>query len=189
MATLGPGAVSEPTCSLRTRGVALSGIAPPFHAQVASLVLRVPIRGLPVPSTLSRSLGPLAYSGRLPQCPGCPLLGTQLPKPRSQPVNFTLAPLQMGIVPSLNINNKTTILFVNLSNPLTNIKLTPGSLGWESLLPPLIHSHHAFHIHSIHTQARWPILTHYTFSFHFSIHSILCLCSPNYLVLPRHPLN
>jgi len=81
------------------------------------------------------------------------------------------------------------LLFVNLTNPVTNIKLTPGSLGWESLLPPLIHSHHAFHIHSIHTQARWPILTHYTFSFHFSIHSILCLCSPNYLVLPRHPLN
>ena len=43
------------------------------------------------------------------------------------------------------------LLLVNLNNPLTNIKLTPGSLGWVSLLPPLIHSHHAFHIRSIHT--------------------------------------
>ena len=30
---------------------------PPFHAHVASLVLRVPIRVSPMPSTLSRSLG------------------------------------------------------------------------------------------------------------------------------------
>ncbi len=81
---------------------------PPFHAHVASLVLRVPYRGSPVPSTLSRSLGPLAYSGRLVRCPGCPLLGTHLPKPRSQPVNFTPAPLQTGFVPSLDTNNKTT---------------------------------------------------------------------------------
>ena len=43
------------------------------------------------------------------------------------------------------------LLLVNLTNPITYITLTPGSLGWDSLLRPFIHSHHAFHIHSIHT--------------------------------------
>ena len=46
------------------------------------------------------------------------------------------------------------ILLVNLTHPLTIITLTPGSLGWDSPLLPIIRSHHAFHIHSIHTRAR-----------------------------------
>jgi len=45
------------------------------------------------------------------------------------------------------------LLLVNLTNPLTitNITLTPGSLGWVSRLPPLIHLHHAYHIRSTHS--------------------------------------
>ena len=78
------------------------------------------------------------------------------------------------------------LLLVNLTNPLTNIKLTPGSLGWESRLPPLIHSHHAFHIRSIHSLG--PADPHSFIMFRLlSNHSTLYLCSPNYLVLPIIP--
>ena len=38
----------------------------------------VPFLGSPVPTTLSRSHGPLAYSDRLVRCPGCPLIRTHL---------------------------------------------------------------------------------------------------------------
>ena len=48
----------------------------PLHCPRGILALRVPFRGSPVPSTLYRSLGPLAYSGRLVRCPGCPLNNT-----------------------------------------------------------------------------------------------------------------
>ena len=64
------------------------------------------------------------------------------------------------------------LLLVNLANPLTNIKLTPESLGWDSLLPPLSYAHHAFHIHSIHTLG--PLShTHSTcfFQFFHSLHT------------------
>ena len=45
-------------------------------------------------------LGPLAYRGRLARCPGCPLSDTHRSQPRSQPVNRTPAPLQMGFEPT-----------------------------------------------------------------------------------------
>ena len=59
-------------------GGALHGIAP-LPCPRAILVLRDPFRGSPVPTTLSRSLGPLAYSGRLVPHPGCPPLNTRFP--------------------------------------------------------------------------------------------------------------
>ena len=58
------------------------------------------------------------------------------------------------------------LLLVNLTNPLTNLTLTPGSLGWDSLLPPIIHSHHAFHIRSTHTLGPtdpYSFITHFSF--------------------------
>ena len=74
-------------------------------------------------------------------------------QPRSQPVNRLLHPTK-GLVPSSNTNNQNDLLLVNLTNPLTNITQTPGSLGWDSLLPPIIRSHHAFYIHPIYNLAR-----------------------------------
>ena len=86
-------------------------------------------------------------------------------------------------------HQQNALLLVNLTNPLTNITLTPGSLVWNSLLPRLIHSHHAFHIRSIHTLGPTdPYSLNMLLSFSNSLPA-LHLCSPNYLVLPRHPLN
>ena len=70
------------------------------------------------------------------------------------------------------------LLLVNLNKPLTNIKLTPGSLGWESLLPPTSHSHHAYHIRSTHTQARLA-LTHSSHTSHFTTHTNTLHCHPS----------
>ena len=95
--------------------------------------------------------GPLAYSGRLVRCPGCPLLDTHLSTAMLPAGPWTPAPLQMGFVPSSPDQQQNDFLLVNLTNPRTNITLIPGSLGWDSLLPPIIHSHHAFHIHSTHS--------------------------------------
>ena len=98
-------------------------------------------------------------------------------------------------------HRQNDLLFVNLTNPLTNIKLTPGSLGWESLLPPLIHSPHAFHIHSTHTLG--PAVPH-SLIVDFSLTSFtptltLCYstnylpltisCSPSSLILMHVPFN
>ena len=79
--------------------------------------------------------------------------------------------------------------FVNLTNPLTHITLTPGSLGRESLLPPITHRT----MHSTitpFTQTCWPHSLNMS-PYHFtpSLNSaILLTTSPNYLVLPRRPL-
>ena len=53
------------------------------------------------------------------------------PQPRSQPVNRLLHPSKR-FLPSFDTNNKPTSILVNLTCPLTNITLTPGSLGLES---------------------------------------------------------
>ena len=75
--------------------------------------------------------------------------------------------------------------FVNLINPLTHLTLTPGSLGRESLLPPITHRT----MHSTiapNTQTRWPHslnmfhTTHQLFNTHTSLTSaILLTTSPN----------
>ena len=99
---------------------------------------------IPVPWTLG-----LLWSTS--PCPGCPLLDTHLSTAMLPAGPWTPAPLQVGFVPSSPHQQQNDFLLVNLTNPRTNITLIPGSLGWDSLLPPIIHSHHAFHIHSIHT--------------------------------------
>ena len=105
--------------------------------------------GPPVPSTLSRSLGPMAYSGRLSGARGILYSILTFQQPRSQPVNELLHPSKRLCAFSQH-QQQNDLLLLNLTNPLINITLTPGSLGWDSLLPPIIHSHHAFPIHSTH---------------------------------------
>ena len=73
-------------------------------------------------------------------------------QPRSQSVNSLLHPTKRFCA-FVQHQQQNDILLDNLTNLQTNITLIPGSLEWDSLLPPIIHSHHAFHIHSIHTQA------------------------------------
>ena len=113
--------------------------------------------------TIPAPLGPLAYSGRLIRCLGCPLNKLTFPQPRSQPVHELLHPSKR-VSCLLSTPTTTRPPFSKFDYPLTNIKLTPGSLGWESLLPPTSHSHHAYHIRSTHTQARWPSLIPHTLS-------------------------
>ena len=163
-------------------GDALPGIFP-ADARVAFWCSGSRFRGLPVPIALTRSLGPMAYYFGV-------LYSVRIfPQPRSQLVKRLLHPSK-GFVPSFDTNNKPTSILVNLTNPLTFITLTPGSLGWDSLLPPIIHSHHAFHIHSIHTRAP---LTHvhslyiFLFSIHFNTDNPLTT-SPKLNRAPRHPL-
>ena len=95
----------------------------------------------------------------LPQ-PTSPVPG--VPTQRYSPFVATLPTRQQGSCTPPNgfgayipTNSKTTSIFVNLTNPLTHITLTPGSLGWESLLPPITHRtmHSTF---APYTQTRWP---------------------------------
>jgi len=142
-------------------GSALPGYSP-VYAHVAFLVLRVPFRGSPVPISLSRSHGTHDLLWQTSPCPGCPLPSTHLSTSRSQPVNGLLHPSKRFRA-FFQHQQQSDLLLVNLTNPLTNITLTPGSLGWDSLLPPIIHSHHAFHIHSIHSLGPADPFTHCTF--------------------------
>ena len=70
------------------------------------------------------------------------------------------------------------LLLVNLTNPLTNIKLTPGSLGWESLLPPIIHRtmHSTFTPYTLRPAGPYSLIVHI---FHFLIHITQHCHSPN----------
>ena len=126
---------------------------------MAFLALRVPFRGSPVPITL---LSPLDHGLLWPTspCPGCPLLSTHLSTATLTAGQWTPAPFKQVSCLRATPTKKPTSILVNLANPRTNVTLTPGSLGWDSFLPPIIHSHHAFHIHSTHTWARCPKLTH-----------------------------
>ncbi len=89
-----------------------------------------------------------------------------VPTKRYSPFAATLPARQQGSCTPPNgfrayilTNSKTTSISVNLTNPVTHITLTPGYLGWESLLPPITHRtmHTTF---APFTQARWPSLTH-----------------------------
>ena len=150
------------------------------------------ISGSPVPTMLSRP--PWALGLRRPTSP-VPGVPTQ----RYSPFVATLPTRQQGsctppkwVRAYIPTNSKTTSIFVNLTHPLTHIILTPGSLGRESLLPPITHRT----MHSTitpYTQARWPHSLNMSPPRNSSTHTslftaILLTTSPNYLVLPRHPL-
>ena len=132
---------------------------------------------------------PLCYPGP-PWAIGLPrptLSDTYRSQPRSQPVNRAPAPLQMGFEPTFP-PTANDLHFVNLTNPLTHITLTLGSLVWESLLPPI--THHTMHsTFTPYTQTRWPYSL-IKYIFHSSTHipslitAILLTASPNYLVIP-----
>ena len=93
--------------------------------------------GHPCPLPNPAPHGTLAYHGRQARCPGYPLSDTHHSQPRSQPVNRAPAPLQTGS--SLHSHQQQNDFhFVNLTNPANStLKLTPGTLGRESLLPPI----------------------------------------------------
>ena len=147
--------------------VALPGISP-LRCPRGILALQTPFRGSPVATTLSQSLGPLAYSGRLVRCPGCPLLDTHLSTTTLPAGPWTPAPPPNGFHAFIHHQQQNDLLLVNLTNPLTNITLTPGSLGWDSILPSLSHSHNTYHIRSTHSG---PLThTHSSKNFNFSIH-------------------
>ena len=115
------------------------------------LALRVPFPWVPVPMTLTRSLGPMAYSARLLRCPGCPLLSTHI-SPATLPAGqYSPAPYKK-VRAFVQHQQPNDILLVNLTNPLTVITLTPGFLGWDSLLPPN-HSFAPCIPHSLHSHS------------------------------------
>ena len=96
--------------------------------------------------------GPLAYRGRLARCPHSAILTVRSHAPN--PSTGLLHPSKR--VSSLRSHQQQNDFhFVNLTNPLTHISLTPGSLGRESLLPPITHRtmHSTF---APFTQTRWP---------------------------------
>ena len=160
---------------------ALPGIAP-LRCPRGILALRVPFHGLPVPTTLSRSLGPLAYSGRLSGARGA--LYSKLTFPSHAPSrSMDSCTPPNGFRAFFPHQQQNDPLLVNLTNPLTNITMTPGSLGWDSLLPPLIRSHHAFHIHSIHTLG--PADPH-SLNMHFSLFNSLT-GAPHGILLTKFP--
>jgi len=77
-----------------------------------------------------------------------------IPAPLPSPSTGLLHPSKW--VSSLHSHQQQNDLhFVNLTNPLTHIILTPGSLGWASLFTPITHRtmHSTF---TPYTQARWP---------------------------------
>ena len=84
-----------------TRGVPF--LATPPYMPTWHLSATGPVSdGPPVPSTLSRSLGPMAYSGRLVRCPGCPLLNTHLSTATLPAGQWTPAPFKKvsGLLPT-----------------------------------------------------------------------------------------
>ena len=177
---------SEPTSSLNT-GSALSGDSPstlkwqagalgPFprvaHAQYTAHAAY----GAPGPASAGHPC-PLRHPGP-PWVLGLPRPTSPVPRVPTQrysPFAATLPTRQQGSCtpPSgyrayVPTNSKTTSIFVNLTNPLTHIKLTPGSLGRDSLLPPITHRtmHSTF---TPDTQARWPhSLNMFPFTTHHS---------------------
>ena len=123
--------------------------------------------------------GPLAYHGRLARCTHSAILTVRSHAP--YPSTGLLHPSNW--VSSLPPHQQQNDFhFVNLTNPLTHIKLTLGSLGRESLLPPITHRtmHSTF---APNTQTRWPHslnMYHYTLNTHTSLNpDILLTTSPN----------
>ena len=149
--------------------------------------------GPPVPTTLSRPpMGPWPTAAGLARCPGYPLSDTHRSQPRSQPVNRAPAPLQMGFEPTFPPTAKRPP-FCQFDYPPNSHYTDPG-VPWAGITPPPNHSsHHAFHNHSIHSDPLASLTQHVSISLfhsHVSLNSaILLTTSPNYLVLPRHPLN
>ena len=100
----------------------------------------------------SRSVGrlcPVRYPGPLDPWPTTSVPG--VPTTRYSPSQATLPAGQFyyctppkGYRAFTQHQQQNDLLLINLTNPLTNITLTPGSLGWESLLPPTV-------IHTMHT--------------------------------------
>ena len=133
--------------------------------------------GAPGPASAGHPY-PLRYPGPpwalgLPR-PTSPVPG--VPTQRYSPFAATLPARQQGSCTPLSryraysrTNSKTTSIFVNLTHPLTHITLTPGSLGWESLLPQLLIA--PCIPHSLHTH-RLAGLTHSS-----CFHSSLITCS------------
>ena len=115
------------------------------------------ISGSPVPSTLSwPPMGPWPTAADLPVARGTHSAILTIRSHAPNPSTGLLHPSKMGS--SLHSHQQQNDFhFVNLANPLTHITLTPGSLGRESLLPPNHSSHHAFHIHSIHSDLLAPL--------------------------------
>ena len=134
-----------PSRGARAQDTAHAAIAAPGPASCG------PTRAL---YAMPAPLGPLADRGRLARCPGYPLSDTHRSQPRSQPSTGLLHPSKW--VSSLHSHQQQNDLHVvNLTNTLTHITLTPGSLGRESLLPPITHRT----MHSPITpfsQTRWP---------------------------------
>ena len=163
---------SEPTSSLNT-GSALSGDSPstlkwqagapgpfpgyprPIHCTRGQWRPGPRISGSPVPTTLSRPpMGPWPTAADWPGARGTHSAILTVRSHAPSPSTGLLHPSKR--VSSLHSHQQQNDLhFVNLTNPLTRITLTPGSLGRESLLPPITHRtmHSTF---TPYTQARWP---------------------------------
>ena len=112
----------------------------------------------------SRSAGrpcPLHYPGPLdpwPTLADCPVPG--VPSTRYSPFNSHAPSRSMDSCTPPNRfhafsqhQQQNDLLLVNLTNPLTNITLTPGSLWWDSLLPST-HSFAPCIPHSLHSLTR-----------------------------------
>ena len=187
MAPPGPQAASEPTSSLR------SGECPPrllpLDAHMAGWRHGPLFPGCPCQRHCPR--GHWRYGSRFKRAHTCPLrypgpswaLG--LPRPTS-PVpgvptkrcdtmrSHAPSPSTGLLHPSKRVSGlhshqqQKDLHFVNLANPLTDFTLTPGSLGWESLLRPITHRtmHTTF---TPFTQARWPSLIQHV-SIQYSSH-------------------
>ena len=114
-----------------------------------------PISGSPVPTTLSRPpMGPWPTVANQPGARGTHSAILTVRSHASSPSTGLLHPSER--VSSLHSHQQQNDLHVvNLTNLLTHITLTPGSLGWESLLPPITHRtmHSTF---APYTQTRWP---------------------------------
>ena len=154
-----------PTWRVETPGSLSEGCPCPVHCPRGILALQVPFpTGRPCPLHYpgpSWALGLLWPTSPVPRVPTKQNSPFHSHAP-SRSMNSCTPP--NGFRAFSRHQQQNDLLFVNLNNPLTNIKLTPGSLGWESLLPPTSHSHHAYHIRSTHTQARWPSLIPHTLS-------------------------
>ena len=204
--------VSEPTSSL-SWGV--PSLATPPQRSRGRLASQAPFRGSPVPLHCPRgpwrpgpaSAGhpcPLRYPGP-PWALGLPRPTSPVPgvptKQNSTSHSHTPSPSTGLLHPSEWVSSlhspqqQNDLHFVNLTNPLTHFTLTPGSLGRESLLPPITHRTMHSPITPF-TQTRWPHSLNMSPPHNSSTHthtslnpSILLTASPNYLVLPRHPLH
>ena len=113
------------------------------------------ISGSPVPITLSRPpMGPWPTAADSPGARGTHSAILTIRSHAPNPSTGLLHPSKRVL--SLHSHQQQSDLhFVNLTNPLTHITLTPGSLGRESLLPPITHRtmHSTF---APNTQTRWP---------------------------------